>query len=410
MNESILQLSPDQTQHLDAECQRLEQMYLNAKVRIKAARQIVQTQAGSSKGIEITAWDAGTEGMTPLTYTVNAHGKRYKITGDQCQCWAWANTYGTENPCTHYLALEMVQSIQRQHGAEPVSEAAAHEPQVLFSLSNAVYDDTQWETAMEEAIGMLTTAGISQGPIAKAASMAGTPGHVVFYDNHTVEVHSITSDETYHFDPVSGCTCAYATQRQEGWCSHLMAVELLNLVHEMTAGRRLTAETQLTQALVQSTNPTEASDMALSEAPPTETSDLPEFDQPEPLPDSKTFLRPLKDIYADLKKPPKQRHLLTKQVPGKYNATYMPHTWIRNYLDHYAPGWSWQVDIKGVDGKIYVRGTLTIHGLDGSVARDGLGNESEDVSSYGDPSSNAEAQALRRAAMSHGFCRALWDR
>ena len=122
-----------------------------------------------------------------------------------------------------------------------------------------------------------------------------------------------------------------------------------------------------------------------------------------------SYLRPLADIYADLKKEPDPRQLSTKDT-GKFKATYMHHAVIRDGLDHYAPGWEWLTNIQGIEGKIYVTGTLIINGSDGRVSRDGIGNEDDDVAGYGDPSSNADAQALRRAAMAHGFCRSLWKK
>lgn len=120
-----------------------------------------------------------------------------------------------------------------------------------------------------------------------------------------------------------------------------------------------------------------------------------------------TFLRPLADIYADLKKEPASRHLFEKDT-GKFKATYMPHYYVKDYLDQYAPGWEWVTSLHEQGGLIYVSGTLIINGSDGRVARDGIGNENDAVAGFGDPSSNAEAMALRRAAMAHGFCRNLW--
>lgn len=122
--------------------------------------------------------------------------------------------------------------------------------------------------------------------------------------------------------------------------------------------------------------------------------------------------RPLADIYADLRKEPAAKHLSEKST-GKFKATYMHHAVVRDYLDLYAPGWEWTVRLESVNGLLYCVGTLTIWGTDdggrsAAVSRDGTGNEKDEVTGYGDPSSNAEAQALRRAAMAHGFCRSLW--
>jgi hypothetical protein len=124
--------------------------------------------------------------------------------------------------------------------------------------------------------------------------------------------------------------------------------------------------------------------------------------------------RPLADILADLAKPIPPRLLKTKKVPkkngGGYEATYTHHTTIRDLLDFYAPGWEWRLQVYEAKGLLYVIGTLTLHGADGSVSRDGVGNEDSELDGFGDPSSNAEAQALRRAAMAHGLGRDLWKK
>jgi len=88
----------------------------------------------------------------------------------------------------------------------------------------------------------------------------------------------------------------------------------------------------------------------------------------------------------------------------------MPHPYIRDYLDLYAPGWEWDFSVTVGHERIFGVGRLTIHGSDGSLTRAASGTETLDKAGYGDPSSNAEAQALRRAAMAFGFCRKLWKK
>lgn len=138
---------------------------------------------------------------------------------------------------------------------------------------------------------------------------------------------------------------------------------------------------------------------------------MPEFQPPRS--------RPLADVYADLRRDPPASRLSTKRVPtkrgGGYEATYMHHAVVRDFLDLYAPGWEWTTRLESIAGKVYCIGTLTLWGLDVdgrciSVSRDGMGNEDDALDGYGDPSSNSEAQALRRAAMAHGFCRSLWKK
>ena len=112
-------------------------------------------------------------------------------------------------------------------------------------------------------------------------------------------------------------------------------------------------------------------------------------------------------IMAGLAKPIPSRLIYQKDT-GKFKADYVHHAIMRNLLDHYAPGWEWTVRLYDTAGTLYVVGTLTIHGSDRSQTRDGIGNENDEVGGFGDPSSNAEAQALRRAAMAHGLGRHLW--
>lgn len=122
--------------------------------------------------------------------------------------------------------------------------------------------------------------------------------------------------------------------------------------------------------------------------------------------------RRLGDIMHDLALPVPPSKLATKDT-GRFKADYIPHTTVRDYLDHFAPGWEWRTRLFEAGGKIYVTGTLTIIAYAGDdtllkVSRDGTGNEAEDLDGYGDPSSNAEAMALRRAAMAFGLGRDLW--
>ena len=128
--------------------------------------------------------------------------------------------------------------------------------------------------------------------------------------------------------------------------------------------------------------------------------------------------RPLAEIYDDLRLPPHPKHLKTKKQGGA-NITFLPHYAIRDYLDLYAPGWEWECAMQLGPDRLYAVGTLTVHGSDGSVSRAATGTETLVVHggkrdgeqhAYGDPSSNAESMALRRAAMAHGFCRSLWSK
>ena len=122
-----------------------------------------------------------------------------------------------------------------------------------------------------------------------------------------------------------------------------------------------------------------------------------------PPPKSKT----LAEILADFRKPVPEKYISEKDT-GKFKAKYIQHATLRDLLDYYAPGWSSSLRIEHIGGKVYVTVTLTIVGSDGSLSREGIGNEDDVVRGYGDPSSNASAMAHRRAAMSLGLGRNLW--
>ncbi len=72
-------------------------------------------------------------------------------------------------------------------------------------------------------------------------------------------------------------------------------------------------------------------------------------------------------------------------------------------------GWEWSVkDVNQISNRLTLTGVLTIHGDDKSLTRMATGTEDVDCSSYGDPSSNAEAMALRRCCSKFGLGRDLW--
>jgi hypothetical protein len=74
------------------------------------------------------------------------------------------------------------------------------------------------------------------------------------------------------------------------------------------------------------------------------------------------------------------------------------------YLDHFAPGWS--CDVRNLvisDARCVVTVRISIPCLEGIVSREATGTEDEELKGYGDPSSNAEAMALKRAAAKFGL-------
>ncbi len=80
------------------------------------------------------------------------------------------------------------------------------------------------------------------------------------------------------------------------------------------------------------------------------------------------------------------------------------------YLDHYAPGWCYEVRrMDSVGGKLILTIRLSVPCLEGLVYREATGQEEEETNSYGDSSSNAESMALRRAAAKFGLGLSLYD-
>ncbi len=74
-------------------------------------------------------------------------------------------------------------------------------------------------------------------------------------------------------------------------------------------------------------------------------------------------------------------------------------------------GWEWLIaDVKQVGDRLTLTGSLTIHGEDRSLTRQATGCEMLECSSYGDPTSNAEAMALRRCCAKFGLARDMWRR
>jgi hypothetical protein len=121
-------------------------------------------------------------------------------------------------------------------------------------------------------------------------------------------------------------------------------------------------------------------------------------------------LRSIRDIVKDLSKPVANRHLRTRKQGGK-ELTYISWYDAVKYLDHYAPGWNYEVRrLDSIAGKLILTIRLSIPSLEGIVFREATGQEEEETTSYGDSSSNAESMALRRAAAKFGLGLYLYDK
>lgn len=120
--------------------------------------------------------------------------------------------------------------------------------------------------------------------------------------------------------------------------------------------------------------------------------------------------RPLAEIIADLSQPIAPEDL-GQMKKGGATLTFIP--WYRavRYLDRHAPGWSYEVRaITPVPGSVALTVRITIPCAEGLVYREATGIEEEEVKGYGDPTSNAESMALRRAAAKFGLGLYLYEK
>lgn len=125
--------------------------------------------------------------------------------------------------------------------------------------------------------------------------------------------------------------------------------------------------------------------------------------------ESKAGLRSIREIVKDLSKPIAQKHLRKRRQGGK-EITYLAWHDAVKYLDHFAPGWCYEIrSIESVAGKLIMIVRLSIPSIEGVTYREATGQEDETQDSYGDSSSNAESMALRRACAKFGLGLSLYD-
>jgi hypothetical protein len=136
--------------------------------------------------------------------------------------------------------------------------------------------------------------------------------------------------------------------------------------------------------------------------------------QPVPAPPPRpAYARPLAEIIADLSKPLPSPYLKVKVLKGQ-KITFISWQTAVRALDHYAPGWSSEVrSVAQLGTRAVVVVRLTIPCAEGFVWREAIGQEDEwddaEEKRYGDPTSNAEAMALKRAAAKFGLALYLYD-
>lgn len=115
----------------------------------------------------------------------------------------------------------------------------------------------------------------------------------------------------------------------------------------------------------------------------------------------------IEQIIEELSQPIPPEFLYTRKQ-GNTELTYISWHGAVRLLDMYAPGWSGQVvNILETPNYCYVTYRISIPTDNGVVHRDATGSESITNhlagKGYGDPSSNAESMAFRRAASKYGL-------
>lgn len=119
--------------------------------------------------------------------------------------------------------------------------------------------------------------------------------------------------------------------------------------------------------------------------------------------------RSVNDIIADLSKPI-PANLLSQRKQGKTDITYISWYNATRLLDTYAPGWGYMIELHHIAGKVAAIATISIISAEGIITRQATGYEDEDKEGFGDPFSNSESMALRRAAAKFGLGRYLYDK
>jgi len=115
-----------------------------------------------------------------------------------------------------------------------------------------------------------------------------------------------------------------------------------------------------------------------------------------------------REIQEALKAEIPQEFLRTR-IQGGQTLTFMPWHACSALADERAPGWSGYVErIQQINEAVAVTYRISIPTDDGVVEREAIGYEQLTTSSYGDPTSNAESMAFRRAWAKHGLGSSLY--
>lgn len=142
--------------------------------------------------------------------------------------------------------------------------------------------------------------------------------------------------------------------------------------------------------------------------------------------------RSIRDIIADLSKDINPKRLKQRQQAGQ-TLTYLPWYEAVRYLDHYAPGWSYEIRqihtyvapvvvnvkdkstgkverVEREQAQLVMVARISIPCSEGLVYREASALEVVGSEGYGDAATNAESAALRRAAAKFGLALYLYDK
>lgn len=114
-------------------------------------------------------------------------------------------------------------------------------------------------------------------------------------------------------------------------------------------------------------------------------------------------------------------NMMAKRNQGGRAIAYIPWHRACKILDKYAPGWIWEIkQMECTADRIFIIGRLSIPTADGIIHREATGTEElkewndrkQMITelAYGDPSSNAESMAFRRAAAKFGLGLYLYEK
>ena len=120
----------------------------------------------------------------------------------------------------------------------------------------------------------------------------------------------------------------------------------------------------------------------------------------------------LTEILERLRQPVPQNLISYKTIKGN-RIDYISWVNLADLLDDRAgiDGWSWRlVDQQQIGNRLTQVWELSIIGEDCSISRQASGDESVDLDAYGTPSTNVEAQCLRRCCAKYNLGRILWKK